>query len=161
MARLGRLFGGQDASERFLREVRGLPGVSVQEPAPEAEIDRVEAFAGVRFPAAHRAVLLRANGILACWGYRRLYGVGDDPEHIGPWNTPDMWKFAWPRPLDDYLMIAGSGWGDQYAYRISDLRRGIETIHRLDHVRMEPTPEAVADNVDMFLRAFQVEAHRS
>lgn len=161
MARLGRLFGGgQDASERFLREVRGLPGVTVQEPAAESEIERVEAFVGVRLPAAHRALLLHANGVLACWGYRRLYGVGDDPEHIGPWNLPDMWKFAWPQPLDDYLAIAGSGWGDQYAYRISDLRRGAPAIHRLDHVRMEPTHDAVADDVEMFLRAFLVEARR-
>lgn len=161
MARLGRLFGGgHDAGERFLREVRGLPGVTVQDPAAESEIERVEEYAGVRLPAAHRALLLKANGVMACWGYRRLYGVGDEPEHIGPWNLPDMWKFAWPQPLDDYLAIAGSGWGDQYAYRISDLRRGVPAIHRLDHARMEPTHDAMADDVEMFLRAFLVEAHK-
>ena len=160
MARLGRFFGEHDASDGFLRSIRGLAGVTVEPPAAEAEVERVEAFAGVRLPALHRNLLLRANGIRAAWGYRRLYGVGDEPEQIGPWNTPEMWKFAWPDALDDYLMIAGSGWGDQYAYRISELRRGVETIHRLERSSMGLSRDAVADDPAMFLRAFLMEARK-
>jgi hypothetical protein len=143
---------------QFNEAVRRLPGVVLRSPAPVREIERVEAFAKIALPPSHRALLLRSNGVTANWGYLRLFGVGDDPEYIGPWNMPEMWKFAWPEPLDDFLAIAGTGWGDQYAYRLSDLRRGVQAIHRLDRHLMEPADVSVADDFDMFLRSFFVGA---
>jgi hypothetical protein len=131
-----------------------LPGVSVSAPAVLREIERVESFAGARLPASHRALLLQANGIAANWGYLRLFGVGDGPEDIGPWNAHETWKFAWPRPLEDYLAIGQTGWGDQFAYRLSDLQRGVETIHRLDHFLLETADEPVSDSFEEFLDGF-------
>ena len=84
----------------FVEALREGPGVSVAAPATLREIERVEAFAGARLPAAHRSLLLEANGVTASWGYQRLLGVGDGAEDIGPWNAYDTWKFAWPRQLE-------------------------------------------------------------
>lgn len=148
------------AAAAFAESIRQLPGTSIAAAAPPREIDRVEAFAGARLPALHRALLLHANGLTANWGYLRLFGVGDGPEDIGPWNAHETWKFAWPRQLDDYMAIGQSGWGDQFAYNIEDLKRGVETIHRLDHFLMEVADEPVAENFDTFLRVFAERAGR-
>jgi hypothetical protein len=138
----------------FLDSIKSLPGVTVRPPATEAEIRRVEAWLGTRIPPAHRAFLRSSNGLLAAWGYDRLLGVGDEATDIGPWNLAETWKFAWPSPLDDFLCVAETGWGDQYAYWIGDLRRGSEAIHRLEAHLMEPADDPVADDFEMFLRSF-------
>ena len=144
----------------FAESIRSLPGTSVASPAPPREIDRVEAFAGARLPARHGSLLLHANGLSAHWGFLRLFGVGDGPEDIGPWNAHETWKFAWPRQLEDYMAIGQTGWGDQYVYQLEDLKRGIETIHRLDHFLMEVADEPVAENFDTFLRGFAERASK-
>ena len=130
----------------------GASGATLAAPAPAREVERVESFAGALLPAAHRSLLLRANGLAACWGFWRLLGVGDGPEDIGPWNAHETWKFAWPQQLEDFLAIGQSGWGDQFCYRLSDLRRGVETIHRLDHFLMEKSDEPVAEDFVSFVR---------
>jgi hypothetical protein len=139
----------------FLAAALRLPGVSVARPAPANEIDRFEEAIGIRLPTPHRALLVRANGILAAHGFERLLGVGDDPMALGPWNDADTWKFAWTvPPLEDYLCFAESGFGDQYAYRINELRRGVQQVHRLDRHLMEPAEQPVAPNLERFLRQF-------
>jgi SMI1 / KNR4 family (SUKH-1) len=132
----------------FLDALRGVAGVSASPPAPRREIERVEAFVGARLPEPHRALLLRANGLTTNFGYERLFGVGDGPQDIGPWNADGTWKFAWPKPLQDYLAIGQTGWGDQLAYRLTDLRRGIEAIHWLDGLMVEPGESPVADSFE-------------
>jgi hypothetical protein len=131
-----------------------LPGSAAAPPAPPRELDRLEAFAGVRLPEPHRSLLLHANGISTSWGYQRLFGVGDGCHDMGPWNAHETWKFAWPRALDDFLAIGQTGWGDQFAYSLSGLRVGDETIHRLDRVLMEKSDPAVAANFGEFLTGF-------
>ena len=151
----------EEAGETLLLvdSIRRLPGASLGKPADPRQIEHFEALVGAQLPASHRALLRRANGLLANWGYDRILGVGTAMEHVGPWNEPDTWKFAWPHPLDDFLCVAESGWGDQYAYRISDLRQGVQAIHRLDRHLMKPAREPVADEFDMFMRAFHRAAH--
>ncbi|HEX7491660.1 MAG TPA: SMI1/KNR4 family protein [Candidatus Limnocylindrales bacterium] len=131
-----------------------LPGVTLAAPAPLREVERVEAYAGARLPSAHRALLLSSNGAISNWGYERLFGVGDGAEDIGPWNAYETWKFAWPRQLEDFLAFGQTGWGDQYAYRLSELQRGVETVHRLDHFMMEAADEPVATGFGEFLLGF-------
>jgi hypothetical protein len=89
-----------------------------------------------------------------------LFGVGDGPEDIGPWNAHETWKFAWPRSLEDYMAFGQTGWGDQYAYRIPDLQRGIETVHHLDHFLMETAANPVAETFEQFMADFADRAHR-
>jgi hypothetical protein len=138
----------------LVEAIRDLPGVALAAAAPLREVERVEAFAGAHLPAAHRALLLSANGAISNWGYARLFGVGDGAEDIGPWNAYETWKFAWPRQLEDYLAIGQTGWGDQYAYRLSELQRGLETVHLLDHFMMEAAEEPIAANFAALLQDF-------
>jgi hypothetical protein len=138
----------------FLAAVLRLPGVEVEPPAAATEIDELEEAIAARLPAPHRALLVRANGIVAAHGYERLLGVGDAPTSIGAWNAPSTWKFAWSLPLDEYLCFAESGFGDQYAYRLTELRRGGQSIHRLERHLMEPAEQPVAPGIESFLRQF-------
>lgn len=124
--------------------IRVLPGTRLAPGASLREVERVEAFVGARLPEAHRQLLLISNGLSVNWGYRRIFGVGDGHQDIGPWNCHQTWKFAWTKPLEDYLCIGQTGWGDQFAYRLSDLRRGIEKIHWLDRFLMETAKPPMA-----------------
>jgi hypothetical protein len=143
---------------RYLEDLRRLRGTWVADPAPKREIDRVEAFLGVPLPPAHRSLLLAANGLTTSFGYQRLFGVGDGSQDIGPWNAHETWKFAWPMPLADFLCIGQTGWGDQFAYRLGDLRRGIETIHLLDHFMMENAELSAAGTFVTFLHGILTRA---
>jgi hypothetical protein len=143
---------------RFLEAVARLPGTCLPGPASSREIDRVEAFAGVRLPAQHRALLLAVNGLTANWGYSRIFGVGDGAQDVGPWNAHETWKFTWPERLDDFLAIGQTGWGDQFAYRISELRRGIECVYVLDGLVMEPSDTPLAGDFGSFLDDFAARA---
>jgi hypothetical protein len=136
---------------RYLAAMASLPGVRVNEPADPAELELVERWVGVNLPEQHRTLLLTGNGIHACWGYERLLGVGHDVTHLGPWNLYECWKFAWRTPLDDYLCFAQTGFGDQYAYRIADLKRGDARVHRLDVHHMEAAEPSASDDFDAYL----------
>ena len=144
----------QGGVAEFLDKLRALTGVRICAPAPAREVDRVEAFAGTRLPPAHRALLLAANGLSSSWGFDRIYGVGDAAQDIGPWNAHETWKFAWGDGLCQFLAFAGSGWGDQFAYRLADLRRGHESIWMLDRFMMQPTDGPVAATFESFLAEF-------
>jgi hypothetical protein len=139
---------------QYVEAIRELLGSAGAPPAPPREVDRLEAFAGVRLPELHRSLLLYANGISASWGYQRLFGVGDGCHDVGPWNAHETWKFAWPRHLEDFLVIGQTGWGDQFAYSLSGLQRGDETIHRLDRILMEESDPPAATSFGDFLIGF-------
>jgi hypothetical protein len=136
---------------QFLDELRALPGISVAAPGSLRQVERVDAFVGARLPAAHRALLLAANGLTTSFGYQRLFGVGDGGQDIGPWNAHHTWKFAWPRQLEDYLSIGQTGWGDQFVYRLDDLKRGGCAVYWLDHFLMEAASEPIADSFEDLL----------
>jgi hypothetical protein len=146
------------AINQFLDELRALPGVTVAGPGTSREIERVDAFVGAELPAAHRALLLAANGLTTSFGYQRLFGVGDGCQDMGPWNAYHTWKFAWPRQLEDYLAIGQTGWGDQLVYRLGDLKVGRSVVYWLDHFLMELKDEPVADSFESLLGRLLFEA---
>jgi hypothetical protein len=139
------------AISQFLDELRTLPGVTVAGPGSLREIERVDAFVGAELPAAHRTLLLAANGLTTSFGYQRLFGVGDGCQDMGPWNAYHTWKFAWPRQLEDYLAIGQTGWGDQLVYRLGDLKLGRSVVYWLDHFLMELKDEPIADSFESLL----------
>jgi SMI1/KNR4 family protein SUKH-1 len=138
----------------FVASIRRLEGATVGRPALAADVERLETTLGARLPGPHRALLLRANGVTAGWGYDRILGVRGARLAIESWNDHETWKFAWPRPLDDYLCFAETAWGDEYAYRLRDLRRGVSAVHRLDHILMERSDRPVAADFEVFLRDY-------
>lgn len=146
------------AIDKFLGEVAALPGASVAGPGSLRQIERVEAFVGAALPAAHRALLIAANGLSTSFGYQRLFGVGDGCQDIGPWNAYHTWKFAWPRQLEDYFSIGQTGWGDQLVYRLGDLKLGRSVVYWLDHFLMELKDEPIADSFESLLSSLLVAA---
>jgi hypothetical protein len=74
-------------------------------------------------PLQHQALLATTDGLEAFGGHYRLFGVGPDSvRNLSTWNQGSIWKFAWPLPLADFLCFGESSFGDQYAYRLSQLR---------------------------------------
>lgn len=73
-------------------------------------------------PKQHRAFLAATNGLEAFGGHYRIFGVGSgSARDISTWNHRASWKFAWPTPLEDFLCFGESSFGDQYAYRTTEL----------------------------------------
>jgi hypothetical protein len=143
----------------FLAAVLRLRGIEVAEPVAAGEIEDLEEAIGALLPGPHAELLHRANGIVGAYGYERILAAGSGPMSIGEWNEFETWKFAWAVPLDDFLCIAETGFGDQYAYRISELRRGLSVVYRLERHLMEPTDEPAAPDFEAFMRQFFARVH--
>jgi hypothetical protein len=145
----------------FLAAVLRLRGIEVADPAAAGEVEALEDVIGASLPGPHAELLHRANGIVAAYGYERILGAGSGPMSIAPWNALETWKFAWALPLDDFLCIAETGFGDQYAYRISELRRGLSVVHRLERHLLEPADLPAAADFEAFMRQFFARAQRA
>jgi hypothetical protein len=141
-----------------IRALHPIPGVGLHEGASRAQLDRTERWLGFSLPTAHRQALAESNGIEAEWGFRRIIGLGEAVENIAVWNRTDCWKFTWPQPLDNFLCVAMTGLGDQFAYRIDAVRGGDERIFMLDAYQMEPNGTAVANSFEEFLARFAEQA---
>jgi hypothetical protein len=76
-------------------------------------------------PVHHQTILAATNGFEAFGGHYRMFGVGPaSARDISGWNHFANWKFAWPTPLADFLCFGESSFGDQYAYRTTELTSG-------------------------------------
>lgn len=107
-------------------------------------------------PQEHLQLLHDSNGFMALGGYLRLFGIGCGRcTDLSTWNDPQTWKFAWPSALSEFLCFGETGWGDQYAYRRSDLRVGDASVYVLDACEMQP--EKIAPNFQTF---FETEYRR-
>jgi hypothetical protein len=132
-------------------ELRRL-GAEVENGAGRDGIERALLAVGIRLPETHVTLLSHGNGVLAYHGYFRLFGVGcDGCIDLTVWNDTETWKFAWPDRLVDYFCFGETAWGDQYAYRTSELVAGIETVYMLDAFEMNPDP--IASTFDEFLQS--------
>lgn len=108
--------------DEFLAELSLLPDAVLHQGASEDVIDKVERRYGIRFPAIHRELLLRTNGIEAAGGYLRLYGVGPDAAvDMEAWNEPELWKFSWQPFVADLFCFGGTCWGGQLVYRLAEV----------------------------------------
>jgi hypothetical protein len=132
-------------------ELRRL-GAVVENGTDRDRIERALRAVGIRLPETHITFLSNSNGVLAYRGYFRLFGVGCDRcIDLTVWNDAETWKFAWPDRLVDYFCFGETAWGDQYAYRISELVAGIETVYMLDAFEMNP--DSIASTFDEFLQS--------
>lgn len=116
-----------------------------------ASASGAEVSAGLmRLPESHRSVLRRTNGLIAYGGYYRLFGTGEATfRDISDWNDEQRWKFAWKGKADGFLAFADTAFGDQYAYRESEL--GSHKIH-VYYLHAETLDaEKVADSFEEFM----------
>ena len=125
--------------DEFLAELRLLPDAVLHKGASEDAIAEVERRYGIRFPAIHRELLLRTNGIEAAGGYLRLYGVGPNAAvDMEAWNEPELWKFSWRPFVGGLLCFGGTAWGFQFAYRFADI--GIDRLDAPMHILADGHP---------------------
>lgn len=107
-------------------------------------------------PPLHRELFTQSNGLLAFFGYFRLFGFGYSPDGAPDafiWNMPFMWKFTWPNANADFFSFGEDGWGNQFAYRVAakkpDPAQGVFVLHT---DTLEPRP--LAPTFDAFLTDF-------
>lgn len=107
--------------ESTLSRILENPNVEIFSSA--SSCDCVDALRNLSLPELHQSLLSRTNGITTFHGYIRLFGrfCQDDRPSLSLWNDRSFWKYSWPSWINDYLVFGETAFGDQYAYRISDL----------------------------------------
>lgn len=108
-------------------------GVHLWPPRGRRDASDLELFK--LLPSNHQALLQATNGFEAFGGHFRLFGIGPDSgRDAATWNHEATWKFAWPPTLAELLCFGETSFGDQYAYRLSELRgaSASATIYGLD-----------------------------
>lgn len=107
----------------LLEELGRLPGVELRPPARDEDIRALELEWEILLPGSLVDLLWRTNGISWKDGYGRLLGVGAGAgRDIATWNTPSGWKSRYPTPWLDYLLIGESADGNQWGFRVDELR---------------------------------------
>jgi len=99
---------------------------------------------GAVLPLDHARLLSLTNGLTVFGGYFRLFGIGPGAARdMRRWNIPTTWRHAWDGGADGWWFFGETGWGDQYAYAVSDDPLSVDrTVYRLDVCHMEPEPIA-------------------
>jgi len=127
-----------------LDDVRFHPGANA------LSLDKLEECYGITFSEDHLLALHESNGVEAYGGYIRLFGVETENSiDILQWNNKQYWKFAWNGRCSKYLCFSETAWGDQYAYHIDELQKGVPCVYFLDCIRM--TPEHRASSFSEFM----------
>ena len=114
----------------------------------KSEIESLFTSNNILLPESHIELLESYNGISVYGGYYRIFGM--DPKsqlNLLKWNEESNWKFAWGNKVDDYLCFGETAWGDQYAYKLSDLPNS--KVYFIDAIEM--IPEVIADSFTEFL----------
>jgi hypothetical protein len=131
--------------------LRATEGVDACEGIPFDALTRVLSEAGIRLPLEHFELLCGSNGLTAYHGYYRMFGMGRSrATDAFAWNHPECWRFAWDARCSPFWCFGETAWGDQYAYKVDDLRgRGSQPVYFLEGLAM--TPEVIAASFSDFL----------
>lgn len=91
---------------RAVSLMAGKPGVRLAEPATPEMIRRAEERLGRALPYELRVLLSITNGLSVEYGLRRILGLerSDSPDLVD-FNRTDAWKYAWPEPLLENLLV--------------------------------------------------------
>jgi len=99
----------------------------------------IEPLIGFTLPNDHLGLLRQTNGAEGFGGYVRLFGFGPASAiDLVQWNAENFWKFAWSGQVTPYFCFAETGWGDQFAYRIDQLKMGDPSIYHIEALAMQP-----------------------
>lgn len=127
-------------------------------PSGGESIDRIESNLkdwGISLPSVHVSLLAKSNGLVGYHGYFRLFAAGPPGSNsrlasLRTWNDKGTWKFAWPAHVADYCSFGETAWGDQYAYKFTDLKGPSTPVYFLEALTLEP--EEIATSFESFLR---------
>ncbi len=127
-----------------------LSSSATHEPVLDLQ-ERLRAL-GAPLPRLHQELLAASDGLMAYDGYFRLFGVSGVVTDLALWNQRDTWKFAWPSLAEDFLCFGETGWGDQYAYRLSELEsEAAASVYYLDAFSLQT--RKLAKNFAAFLES--------
>jgi len=132
-----------------IEKLRQIEGVVFGPPSQKVATTSSNSEFGWLLPPDHKAFLSRFSGASAYWGYFRIFALDQSEMGLDAWNANEGWKFAWDGRCDCYLCFAETGWGDQYAYSLTD--PNLSTVYFLDALTMIPTQ--VASSFSEFLVA--------
>jgi hypothetical protein len=91
-----------------------------------------------RLPPAHRALLVKSDGLELLSGSYRLFGWAHG-RRLPQWNEDAAWKFAWGERAAPYFCFGESVLGNQFAYRQDELDgAGTPRVYELYAVTLEP-----------------------
>lgn len=136
---------------QFFWKLKSAESVCFHEPVKQMRASALLEEANWSLPEDHRVFLAMTDGVEVFGGYFRIFGLNPKRRiNLVSWNSKALWKFAWDGLLDDYLCFGETAWGDQYAYRFTDLQAnsGIE-IYYLDGITMSAGP--VSDSFSDFI----------
>lgn len=130
-----------------MRDVLKLASSTTFPPCPASTLEEVTGRLGTSLPKAHMDVLMTTNGLMVFGGCFRLFSATFTGRlaEIAHWNDTETWKFAWPVPAHEYLCFGETAFGDQYAYRMDDLKHGAESVYFLS---------AYSQQVDLLSHSF-------
>ncbi|MGE0792115.1 MAG: SMI1/KNR4 family protein [Sandaracinaceae bacterium] len=118
--------------------------------APAHDLGSRMARLPFHLPQLHTDLLARSDGVMGYGGYFRIFGVTDAVVDMVTWNEKASWKFAWPAFLGEFFCFGETAWGDQYAYRLDDLRSNSNPpVYELDAIEL--VPEQLAEDFTDFL----------
>jgi hypothetical protein len=116
-----------------IARARRSPDVSHRSPVRLNELLAELERQSVSLPEAHLQFLADSDGAETYGGYFRIFGG----VALIEWNARETWRFAWPSVLDEYFFFGETAWGDQYAYRVADMRLGADPpVYYLDAIMM-------------------------
>jgi hypothetical protein len=136
----------------LIQELRGLNDVVFHHGADAPLLARFETESKLLLPREHKELLRSSNGLEACAGYVRLFGLhttkGIDSVR---WNQHDYWKFAWGDRCSAYWCFGETAWGDQFSYTVESLQAGENAVvFLIDAYSM--TPQVLASCFAEFFR---------
>lgn len=97
-------------------------------------------------PEPHVELLAQHNGFTVFHGAFRMLGIRAEPFlDLRSWNDPETWRFAWGAAAEGFVVFGESGWGDQYAYRVSPEGGPAEpTVYFLEATTLAAEPIATS-----------------
>ena len=82
-------------------------------------------------PDVHKQLLCKYSAVSAFHGYYRLLPFSG-PFDLTLWNDDSTWKYPLAGLLDEYLVIATTALGVQFAYRLNGLRESDDSVYEIN-----------------------------
>jgi SMI1 / KNR4 family (SUKH-1) len=138
-------------SSETISMLRHVDGVVAYQGISPPVLRAFEHEAGMALPSDYSALLSASNGLTVSHGYCRLFGIGNrEAIDAVAWNRPECWRFAWDDRCSPFWCFGETGWGDQYAYNVEDLKAGrVGPVYLLEGLAL--TPEIIAHSFIDFL----------
>lgn len=106
----------------FLDRLSGVASIRTEGGISTSETDSFRSRTGIVLPFDHVNLLMQSNGLDVYGGHYKMFGMFSEKFiDLCSWNEFDEWKFSWHEVAKPYFCFGSTGWGDQYAYKYSEM----------------------------------------